>query len=283
MSGYSESALTSKLCELNGSAPSIQGVSLWLIHHRKHYKNSVQVWYRELAKQGMDRKLTLLYLANDVVQNTRKKFPEVGKEFGSFMVSVFTHLSALDLDRKTVGSIGRLVNIWRERQIFESKVLQEVSSIWAARLESDDIDPPAKKARKEERTVKSDSGNSDALHKNNSVTPVPGSDLRDHGGEEGRRESGFNNLDQSKESECRRSLELALQMLAEVERAEREVETCSVPGELTQRLAGELLARSRLSQLVAGVLARQQEKVGEAEVKLAQAREQKVAQERENT
>ncbi len=38
MSGFSESALDKKLSDLNSSAQSIQQLSLWVIHHRKHYK-----------------------------------------------------------------------------------------------------------------------------------------------------------------------------------------------------------------------------------------------------
>lgn len=50
MSSFTDSALEKKLSELNGSQQSIQTLSLWLIHHRKHHKTIVQVWFRELKK-----------------------------------------------------------------------------------------------------------------------------------------------------------------------------------------------------------------------------------------
>ena len=40
MSGFSEPTLVKKLTELNSSAQSIQQLSLWLIHHRKHVQVS---------------------------------------------------------------------------------------------------------------------------------------------------------------------------------------------------------------------------------------------------
>ena len=43
MSGFSEVALSQKLGELNHTQPSIQGLSLWLLHHRKHYQSIVKV------------------------------------------------------------------------------------------------------------------------------------------------------------------------------------------------------------------------------------------------
>ena len=56
MSGFTSEALEKKLSELNNSQQSIQTLSLWLIHHRKHNKLIVQTWYKEL-KKGKLKKL----------------------------------------------------------------------------------------------------------------------------------------------------------------------------------------------------------------------------------
>lgn len=50
MSAFSESALERKLLELSNSQQSVQTLSLWLIHHRKHSPLIVTVWERELRK-----------------------------------------------------------------------------------------------------------------------------------------------------------------------------------------------------------------------------------------
>lgn len=50
MSAFTENALIKKLLDLNASQQSIQTLSLWLIHHRKHYSNIVKSWYKELLK-----------------------------------------------------------------------------------------------------------------------------------------------------------------------------------------------------------------------------------------
>lgn len=39
-----------KLSELSNSQQSVQTLSLWLIHHRKHANTIVRVWYNELKK-----------------------------------------------------------------------------------------------------------------------------------------------------------------------------------------------------------------------------------------
>uniref|UniRef100_A0A8C6W1N7 Regulation of nuclear pre-mRNA domain-containing protein n=1 Tax=Nannospalax galili TaxID=1026970 RepID=A0A8C6W1N7_NANGA len=106
MSSFSESALEKKLSELSNSQQSVQTLSLWLIHHRKHAGPIVSVWHRELRKAKSNRKLTFLYLANDVIQNSKRKGPEFTREFESVLVDAFSHVAryviwfgALFLDR----------------------------------------------------------------------------------------------------------------------------------------------------------------------------------------
>jgi len=154
MSGYSESALLRKLAELKISAPSIQGVALWIMHHKKHYRATVRTWYRHLVAAQSGHKLTLLYLANDVVQNCRKKQPEIEAEFGLVMKKVFTHLAGESLDEKIVTRMTRLVNVWKERAIFDRKVQEEVAKVWASRGKEKEGSngPPAKKAKVEKPT-----------------------------------------------------------------------------------------------------------------------------------
>lgn len=53
MAGFTENALIKKLQELNSSQQSIQTLSLWLIHHRKHHAIVVKTWYKELLKGNL--------------------------------------------------------------------------------------------------------------------------------------------------------------------------------------------------------------------------------------
>lgn len=48
MSAFTEVAFLKKLAELNSSQQSIQTLSLWLIHHRKHHASIVKTWLKEL-------------------------------------------------------------------------------------------------------------------------------------------------------------------------------------------------------------------------------------------
>ena len=57
----------------------------------------VKTWYREFGKvPSASRKLAFLYLANDVVQNSKKKYPELfAKEYGGIMKKVLEQLAVM--------------------------------------------------------------------------------------------------------------------------------------------------------------------------------------------
>ncbi|KAH8379972.1 hypothetical protein KR009_008220 [Drosophila setifemur] len=133
MSAFTETALLKKLGELNSSQQSIQTLSLWLIHHRKHSAAIVKTWQKELENVPEPKKLTFMYLANDVIQNSKKKGPEYGKEFNHVLGKVFVHIGEKCSSDKLLGSLGRILNIWLERGVYDPKAIGE----WRSRLHRD--------------------------------------------------------------------------------------------------------------------------------------------------
>ena len=59
-----------------------------------------------------------MYLANDVIQNSKKKGPEYGLEFGKELAQAFKQISLNDCSTKTRQSLTRLLNIWEERGVY---------------------------------------------------------------------------------------------------------------------------------------------------------------------
>ncbi|KPJ08036.1 Regulation of nuclear pre-mRNA domain-containing protein 1B [Papilio machaon] len=125
MAGFTENALVRKLQELNSSQQSIQTLSLWLIHHRKHHAAVVKTWFKELLKAKDSKQLTFMYLANDVIQNSKKKGPEYGKEFGEVLVPTFQHMAKTGINAKTKQSLHRILSIWQERGVYDADKIQE--------------------------------------------------------------------------------------------------------------------------------------------------------------
>ncbi|XP_056305092.1 regulation of nuclear pre-mRNA domain-containing protein 1B isoform X1 [Danio aesculapii] len=125
MSSFSESALEKKLSELSNSQQSVQTLSLWIIHHRKHAALIVRVWHRELKKAKSSRKLTFLYLANDVIQNSKKKGPEFAKDFEGVLIDACSHV-ARDGDDGCKKQMERLLTIWQERNLYRPDFIQQL-------------------------------------------------------------------------------------------------------------------------------------------------------------
>lgn len=67
-----------------------------------------------------------MYLANDVIQNSKKKGPEYSKEFGKILKNALAHISdTCSNDEKTIGSLGRILKIWEDRSVYEEKAIEE--------------------------------------------------------------------------------------------------------------------------------------------------------------
>ncbi|KAA0192384.1 hypothetical protein HAZT_HAZT002412 [Hyalella azteca] len=99
------------------------------------------------------RKLVFMYLANDVIQNSKKKGPEYSKEFLKRLPKVFEHLGAIRLDGKSKQGVERLLAVWEERGVFNESAIQSFKkgyeglkniSIKASKTEQ----PPAKRPRR---------------------------------------------------------------------------------------------------------------------------------------
>ncbi|XP_061639917.1 regulation of nuclear pre-mRNA domain-containing protein 1B isoform X2 [Phyllopteryx taeniolatus] len=126
MSSFSETALEKKLSELSSSQQSVQTLSLWIIHHRKHSGLIVKVWHRELKKAKTNRKLTFLYLANDVIQNSKKKGPEFTKDFETVLIDACSHVAS-EVDESCKKHMERLLNIWKERNLYRGDFIQQLT------------------------------------------------------------------------------------------------------------------------------------------------------------
>lgn len=123
---YIYANLVKKLAELNNTQQSIQTLSLWLIHHRKHAQSIVKIWQRELVKARPSKKLTIIYLANDVIQNSKKKGPEFTKHFESVLPDAFANAAKNSEDKKTHQSLERVVTIWKERGVYDKHFIKKL-------------------------------------------------------------------------------------------------------------------------------------------------------------
>ena len=117
---FDETVLAAKLAFLNPTQTSIEALSGWCQFYRSDAPRVVASWARsyDAASSAPPRQLTLLYLANDVLQNSRKKGPDYVNAFLGVLPPRVMALAGSSVDAKTGAAASRLSAIMRERQVF---------------------------------------------------------------------------------------------------------------------------------------------------------------------
>ncbi|EDV29787.1 Regulation of nuclear pre-mRNA domain-containing protein 1B [Trichoplax sp. H2] len=129
MASFSSAALEKRLTELSNSQQSVQTLSLWMMHHRKHSKAAVEVWHQEFQKARTNKRLSMLYVANDVLQNSKRKGAEFDSEFYNILPDVFQHFAREDSDSQGIKAAERVLSIWEERVVFDGKYVEKLRHI----------------------------------------------------------------------------------------------------------------------------------------------------------
>ncbi|KAK4892822.1 hypothetical protein LTR27_008736 [Elasticomyces elasticus] len=134
---YTPDAVLAKLSTLNESQDSIVSVAQWLLFHRRHADKTSQLWLSTLTSAptstnssppalSVAKKLNLIYLANEVVQQSRARGkqdfvlafePVVGEGVGAAYKGA---------NEGTQGKIRRVVEVWRQRAVFSKPILDVV-------------------------------------------------------------------------------------------------------------------------------------------------------------
>lgn len=115
-------SLRNKLQHLSISQPSIETVAGFCVFYHKDAAGVVSVWNEEFAKAPNDRRLALLYLANHVLQEGRKKGSAYPAAFMGVLPRAMARLASSG-DEKSQRAVTRLVSVWEERRVFGSTQL----------------------------------------------------------------------------------------------------------------------------------------------------------------
>ncbi|KAJ3598414.1 hypothetical protein NHX12_001924 [Muraenolepis orangiensis] len=68
-----EASLDRRFQGVSNTMESIQGLSTWCIENKKYNSLIVRYWMKWLKKSDTNHRLNLFYLANDVIQNCKRK------------------------------------------------------------------------------------------------------------------------------------------------------------------------------------------------------------------
>ncbi|XP_066929907.1 regulation of nuclear pre-mRNA domain-containing protein 1A-like [Clytia hemisphaerica] len=124
MATFAES-LETKLKSLEPSQTGIQTLSLWIIHHRHHSGIITNAWVDRVKKAKVEKRISLFYLANDVIQNGRKKAKDLVTAFGKAFLDVI-HLYR---ESKNKSQVERVLSIWVERNVYEAGYVNKLKEL----------------------------------------------------------------------------------------------------------------------------------------------------------
>lgn len=112
--------LNEKLSKLNNSQQSIESLSRWCILHRKKARQIVEIWDKLFNSSQREQRVSFLYLANDILQNSRRKGSEFVNEFWKVLPGALKQVYE-NGDEHGKKVVTRLVDIWEERKVFGSR------------------------------------------------------------------------------------------------------------------------------------------------------------------
>ncbi|XP_030498494.1 uncharacterized protein LOC115714094 [Cannabis sativa] len=124
---FTETILADKLSKLNSTQQCIETLSHWCIFHRAKAEQVVKTWEKQFHSSQITEKVPLLYLANDILQNSKRNGNEFVSEFWKVLPAALKDLLGKG-DERGKSVVSRLVAIWEERRVFGSraKSLKEV-------------------------------------------------------------------------------------------------------------------------------------------------------------
>jgi hypothetical protein len=114
----SSSSFEKRLTLVNSTQESVQTLSLWILYHRSQHEHLIKTWFKVLKKSKSLHRLTLFYVANDVVQNAKKQNALIYQQ--AFKPMSYVKENAIKK------KIQRILEIWRERGVYDEDFTGEL-------------------------------------------------------------------------------------------------------------------------------------------------------------
>ncbi|KAB8239471.1 hypothetical protein ETB97_012690 [Aspergillus alliaceus] len=125
---YTDDAVKAKLSALNETQEGIVTVAQWVMFHRRHAERTAQLWLQKLRDSPAPKRLNLIYLANEVAQQSRARRKEDFLIAFSPIIAEATAIAYKGSSNDIQQKIRRVVEVWRQRAIFEPPIQDAVEA-----------------------------------------------------------------------------------------------------------------------------------------------------------
>ncbi|KAI4601971.1 hypothetical protein KJ359_010837 [Pestalotiopsis sp. 9143b] len=119
---YTDDAVLAKLSTLAETQDSIVTVAQWIMFHRRHADRTVQIWHQRLKDLSSHKRLNLIYLANEVCQQSKVRHKEDFLVAFSPVIAEATATAYKGAPSDIQTRIRRVVDVWKERHVFEEPI-----------------------------------------------------------------------------------------------------------------------------------------------------------------
>ncbi|KAG9243597.1 RNA polymerase II-binding domain-containing protein [Calycina marina] len=125
---YTDDAVLAKLSALNETQESIVTVAQWVMFHRRQADRTGQLWLQRLKDSSSNKRLNLIYLANEVAQQSKARHREEFLMAFSPVIAEATAAAYRGASSDIQGKLRRVVDVWRSRQIFEIPIQDAIEA-----------------------------------------------------------------------------------------------------------------------------------------------------------
>ncbi|KAI0407514.1 RNA polymerase II-binding domain-containing protein [Xylaria palmicola] len=125
---YNDDAVLAKLSSLSETQDSIVSVAQWIMFYRRHADRTVQLWLQKLKDSSSHKRLNLIYLANEVAQQSKARRKEEFLVSFSPAIAEAVSVAYKGAPHEVQQRIRRVVDVWRERGVFEGPIQQAVET-----------------------------------------------------------------------------------------------------------------------------------------------------------
>ncbi len=119
---YSDEAMTAKFASLNDTQDSIVTVAQWILFYRRFADQIASRWLTRLQESNPSKRLNLVYLANEVAQQSRARGKTEFLVAFEPIVSDGLAVAYKSASQDVQGKIKRVVEVWRQRNIFDPSI-----------------------------------------------------------------------------------------------------------------------------------------------------------------
>ncbi|XP_075699479.1 regulation of nuclear pre-mRNA domain-containing protein 2 [Rhinoderma darwinii] len=135
--GALEAALDRKLQAVTNTMESIQNLSGWCIENKKHHSTIVHYWLKWFRRSGYPHRLNLFYLANDIIQNCKRRNAIIYRDA---FADALPEAASLVKDQSVSKSVERIFKIWEDRSVYTEDTIASfrtaLSGGWSKRERS---------------------------------------------------------------------------------------------------------------------------------------------------